>query len=519
MKAPVIGIDLGTSNSVVSVVIDGEPVVIPDETNRTIQPSAVSFLANGKIIVGYKAKERLLIDPLHTISYVKRLIGRRFDDPDIQKAIRLSPYPIVRGEDDFPRIICYDIDYTVPEISAMIVRRMKQIAEKFLGVPVEQAVITVPANFNDFQRNETKLAGELAGLEVLRIINEPTAAALAYGYKRGEKMTIAIYDFGGGTFDITILRLNNTLFEVLSTAGDTFLGGEDFDRRLLEYMMVAFKHQSGVDLSNDKMAIQRMKALGEKVKIELSDRKRVKAQVKELTTGADGPMDFNFSITQEGFRERCSDIVERTFEVCDEALGLAGIRKREIDCVILVGGTTRIPFVREMVELHFGNSAFREINPDEVVAIGAGIQASILGRDFDEESSEQLMQAPLLLDVTPQSLGILTVGGMMDVVITRNSVIPTEQTRYFTTAYASQDRALIEVFQGESRNARENLKLGEFELNGLSVDERAKIGITFEIDTNGIVKVRAKDDVTGAEQQVQIRLNTSDGRTIENPWM
>lgn len=516
MFAPVVGIDLGTSNSVVAVVIDDETVVIPDEEGHLIQPSIVGFLSNGKIMVGRKAKDRLLIDPAHTISFVKRLIGRRYDDPEVQKSRRLSAYPIVRGDDDFPRIVCYEVAYSVPEISAMILRRMKQIAEKHLGTPIERAVITVPANFNDFQRNETLRAGELAGLEVIRTINEPTAAALAYGYRRGETLCLGVYDFGGGTFDVTILRLNDTMFEVLGTAGDTFLGGEDFDRRLVEYMAMAFKQQTGMDLSNDRMALQRLKALGEKVKCQLSERPRVKAKVKELTTGPDGPIDFSFSITQEGFQSRCADIVERTFEVCEEALTLARVSKEQIDAMILVGGSTRVPFVREMVEAYFRNTAFNEINPDQVVAIGAAIQASILDRNYDQESSASMMQTPLLLDVTPQSLGVQIVGGMMDVVIERNSVIPTEQTRFFTKASEGKSSVTIEVYQGEQRLAKDNLKLGEFTLDGLQ--GRAEIGVTFEIDTSGIVRVRAFDAKTGAESSIKISLATHDGRVIESPW-
>lgn len=509
---PVIGIDLGTTNSVVAVVLDGEVHVIPDEEGHNTQASMVAFQADGSLVVGNHARREAIVDPAHTVFSAKRLIGRHFDSPPVQAAIKALPYKVVKGRNQVPQIEIRGERYGLPEISGMVLRRMKDIAESYLKRPVHKAVITVPANFDDTQRQMTKLAGELADLEVLRVINEPTAAALAYGYGRDVDARLAVYDFGGGTFDITLLSVEGSVFEVAATAGDTFLGGDDFDERLARYMALAFKQQNGRELT-DPIALNRLRHVAEKLKRELTRKDRAIVNVRELDRDDEKRLyDLRFQLDRRGFEERCQDIVQRTFLVCDEALREAGLRATDLDGVVLVGGSTRIPLVREMVAGYFGQEPFTELNPDEVVAIGAAIQGAALEADaFAPDARPQ----PLLLDVTPMSLGVQTVGGFYEVLIQRNSAVPCEQTRVFTTTSDNQGSVRLRIFQGESRQVGENTQIGEVELFGLRPAPRGEVQVevTFEIDTDGLVMVTARDRETGVEQATRIELSA--GYTAE----
>jgi molecular chaperone DnaK len=506
----VIGIDLGTTNSCVATVLDGAVHVVPDERGARIQASMVSFLADGSVVVGNEARQEQVVDPQNTIYSAKRLIGRHYASKEVKTALQSFPYRIVKGKNNVPLVEVRGERYGLPEISGMVLRRMKDIAERYLRSPVTKAVVTVPANFNDTQRQMTKLAGTLAGLDVIRIINEPTAAALAYGYGRGMNARIAIYDFGGGTFDITLLEMRDNVFEVVATAGDTYLGGDDFDHRLARYMMHAFKQQYGFSLEGDTIAVSRLKHVAEKVKCELSNNPRAVVNVAELAQDERGQLlDLRFQMSRDDFAERHQDIVQRTFLVCDEALAVAGMKARDIDGVVLVGGTTRMPLVRQMVAEYFGREPLTDINPEEVVAIGAAIQGAALEQDHFTSAGGTRRNAPLLLDVTPMSLGVQTVSGYYDVIIERNASIPCEVTRTFTTGMDDQTSVRLQIYQGESKVAAENIKLGEIELYGLRPAPRGQVEIqvTFEIDTNGIVVVTARDRETGIQQATRIEVS------------
>ncbi|MDY0058724.1 MAG: Hsp70 family protein [Myxococcota bacterium] len=537
MSEPVIGIDLGTSNSVVAVVEGDRAVVIPDKEGRRIHPSVVSFVAADRIIVGAEAKKLMTLDPQNTVSSVKRLIGRNFFAKEVKVAQETFPFGIVQGADNTPHIAVRTGTYAIPEICSHILRHLKGIAEDYLGRSLTKAVITVPANFTDTQRKATQLAGELSGLEVSRIINEPTAAALAYGFGRDLDTRLAVYDFGGGTFDITVLDVEGSIFHVLSTAGDSYLGGDDFDNRLVNYMVMAFRQRHDFDLTNDIKALQRLKAIAEKVKCELSHRPKVAVQVQELVNGPEGPIDLSFSITRDGFNQKCQDIVQRTFAVCDEALRAGGISADQVAEVILVGGSTKVPIVREMVERYFSTRPVVEINPDEVVAVGAAIQGAALRADLvdadeafqalqeDMHHLEKLgpqtqefprpqlgrvpeIQRTLLMDVTHHALGVATLGGFYDVVIERNTILPTERTRLFTTTVDGQETVRVQVFQGEADTVEANEKLGELELFGLRKAPRGEvvIEVVFEVNIDGILNVTARDRETGARQSIRLRL-------------
>ena len=533
----VIGIDLGTSNSVVASLRGEQCVVIPDREGRRIQPSVVSFSEDGAVIVGTEAKRLMTVDPENTVSSVKRLIGRSYFAKEVRIAQESYPYSIVQGSDNTPQIEVRSRKYAIPEICSFILQHMKKIAEEYLGHSITRAVITVPANFSLTQRQATKLAGELAGLDVLRIINEPTAAALAYGFGKDMHTRLAVYDFGGGTLDVSVLEIEGSVFHVLATAGDTYLGGDDFDNRLVSYMVMAFRHRHDFDLSNDIRAMQRLKAIAEKVKCELSSRNKVAVQVQELVEGPEGPIDLSFSITRDGFNQKCQDIVQRTFGVCDEVLQAVGLTSEQIPEVILVGGSTCIPLVREMVERYFFSPPRMDVNPDEVVAVGAAIQGAALLAEMSEidaayeelqsDLSELDQMAPeteqfprpklgepsrvehtLLMDVTQSTLGVATLGGFYDVVIERNTVLPVERTRLFTTSVDEQDIVRVQVFQGEGQTVEENEKLGEMELRGLRKALRGEvvIEVCFEMDVEGILNVTARDQETGAEQSISLKL-------------
>ncbi len=506
--APVIGIDLGTTNSCVSVMIDGQVHVIPDESGERLQASMVAFLEDGSVVVGNSARAEAVVDPTSTISSTKRLIGRAFDSHECMLARQQFAYEVIEGKQRAPVIGVRGQRYSVPEISGMVLRRLKDIAEAYLGCTINLAVITVPANFNDVQRQMTKLAGELAGLEVLRVLNEPTAAALAYGYGKDIEARLAIYDFGGGTFDLTLLEVRGDVFEVIGTAGDTYLGGDDFDYRLARYMLLAFEKTHGFSIEQDPLARSRLKLVAERTKMELSERDRVIVNVQELAYDDTGKSyDLKFQIERENLARFCGDIVTRSFEVCDLALADAGLSHSDLDGVVLVGGMTQIPLVQEMVGAHFGQAPMTDLHPDEVVSVGAAIQGASLM--VDAFSNPMTGVHPLLLDVTPMSLGVKTVAGLFDVIIERNAPIPCDQTRTFTTAADHQSIVRLEIFQGEHREADRNVKLGELELYGLRPGLRGEVSVevTFELDTDGILVVTAQDPETGKAQATRLTLN------------
>lgn len=496
--AKVIGIDLGTTNSCIAVMDGGKPKVIENAEGARTTPSIVAFAKDGERLIGQPAKRQAVTNPDNTIFAVKRLIGRRFDDPVTKKDTELVPYTIVKGKNGDAWVKAGGEDYSPSQISAFILQKMKETAESYLGEKVTQAVITVPAYFNDAQRQATKDAGQIAGLEVLRIINEPTAAALAYGLEKQENKTIAVYDLGGGTFDISILEVGDGVFEVKSTNGDTFLGGEDFDAKIVEWLAEGFQKEEGIDLTKDKLALQRLKEAAEKAKIELSSAQTTEVNLPFITADQNGPKHLVRTITRAELEKLVDPLIKRTMDPCKKALKDAGLTANDIDEVVLVGGQTRMPKVREAVKEFFGKEPHTGVNPDEVVAMGAAIQAGVLQGDVKDV---------LLLDVTPLSLGIETLGGVFTRMIDRNTTIPTKKSQVYSTADDNQQAVTIRVFQGEREMAADNKMLGQFDLVGIPPAPRGvpQIEVTFDIDANGIVNVSAKDKGTGKEQQIKIQ--------------
>jgi molecular chaperone DnaK len=494
----VIGIDLGTTNSCVAVMDGKNAKVIENAEGMRTTPSIVAFTDDGERLVGQPAKRQAVTNPERTFFAVKRLIGRRYDDPMVEKDKKLVPYKIVKAGNGDAWVEADGKTYSPSQISAFILQKMKETAEAHLGQKVDQAVITVPAYFNDAQRQATKDAGKIAGLEVLRIINEPTAAALAYGLDKSKTGTIAVYDLGGGTFDISILEIGDGVFEVKSTNGDTFLGGEDFDMRLVGYLADEFQKEQGINLRNDKLALQRLKEAAEKAKIELSSTTQTEINLPFITADQTGPKHLTMKLTRAKFEALVDDLIQKTIEPCRKALKDAGVTAGEIGEVVLVGGMTRMPKVQEVVKQLFGKEPHKGVNPDEVVAIGAAIQAGVLQGDVKDV---------LLLDVTPLSLGIETLGGVFTRIIDRNTTIPTKKSQVFSTAEDNQNAVTIRVFQGEREMAADNKMLGQFDLMGIPPAPRGmpQIEVTFDIDANGIVNVSAKDKATGKEQQIRIQ--------------
>ena len=496
--AKVIGIDLGTTNSCVAVMEGSTPKVIENSEGARTTPSIVAFTDDGERLVGQPAKRQAVTNPERTFFAIKRLIGRTYNDPMTQKDKDLVPYKIAKGGNGDAWVEADGKTYSPSQISAFTLMKMKETAEAHLGTTVTQAVITVPAYFNDAQRQATKDAGKIAGLEVLRIINEPTAAALAYGLDKKKAGTIAVYDLGGGTFDVSILEIGDGVFEVKSTNGDTFLGGEDFDMRLVEYLVDEFRKEQGIDLKKDKLALQRLKEAAEKAKIELSSSAQTEINLPYITADASGPKHLTLKLSRSKFESLVDDLIQRTVEPCKKALKDAGLTAGGIDEVVLVGGMTRMPKVQEIVKQFFGKEPHKGVNPDEVVAIGAAVQAGVLQGDVKDV---------LLLDVTPLSLGIETLGGVFTRLIDRNTTIPTKKSQVFSTAEDNQNAVTINVFQGEREMARDNKSLGRFDLDGIPPSPRGmpQIEVTFDIDANGIVSVTAKDKATNKEQQIRIQ--------------
>jgi molecular chaperone DnaK len=499
MASKIIGIDLGTTNSVVAVMEGGDPVVIPNAEGGRTTPSVVAFTKDGERLVGQVAKRQAVTNPKQTIFSIKRFMGRRLEE--VKEEIKRVPYKVVAGPNGMAAVEIAGKIYSPPEISAMILQKMKQTAEDYLGHPVEKAVITVPAYFNDAQRQATKDAGKIAGLDVVRIINEPTASALAYGLDKKKEEKVSVYDLGGGTYDISVLELAEGVFEVKSTNGDTHLGGDDFDQRVIDWLVTEFKKDQGIDLSKDPMALQRLKEAAEKAKMELSSTQQTDINLPFITADQSGPKHLNYALTRAKLEQLVDDLVKRTIPPMEQALKDAGVKPSNIDEVILVGGQTRMPKVQEVVKDFFGKEAHKGVNPDEVVAIGAAIQGGVLAGEVKDV---------LLLDVTPLSLGIETLGGVTTVLIPRNTTIPTKKSEVFSTAEDNQTTVEIHVLQGERQMAVDNRTIGKFQLTGIPPAPRGmpQVEVGFDIDANGILHVSAKDKTTGKEQKIRIEASS-----------